>query len=55
MSNGKTFIKITNRDVYEKLESIEKGLGKIKGTLLWHSWAISLLAAIVVAVAAAAR
>ena len=28
-ANGDTFIRVTNRDIYTKLESIEKRIGKI--------------------------
>ena len=42
----KTFIRVTNKDIYNKLESIEKHLNKLNGKVLWHTWAIGVLLAL---------
>lgn len=46
---GKTFIKITNKDIYNKLESIDNHLNKLNGKVLWHTWAIGILVIIIAA------
>ena len=38
----KTFIRITNKDIYEKLEDIGEKVSKINGTVKWHTLAISV-------------
>ena len=38
---SKTFIKVTNQDVYNKLISIDHKLDKINGVVGWHSKAIA--------------
>ena len=47
---SKTFYRVTNKDIYDKLGSIEKYLGKLKGTTRWHSWAIGFIVLILTAV-----
>ena len=47
---SKTFYRITNKDIYEKLESIEKHLSKLNGKVLWHTWAIGLLVLLIAAI-----
>ena len=36
-------MEITNRDVYNKLITIDKKIDKIKGTVSWHSKAIAAI------------
>ena len=40
MTKEKTFMKITNRDIYDKLEKIEVQCVKTNGTVRWHTKAI---------------
>ena len=47
---GKTFIKITNKDIYEKLTEIEKNISKVNGAVKFHTWAIGVLFVIIMAV-----
>ncbi len=35
--DDKTFLKITNRDIYEKLEAIDKKLDYTNGTVKFHT------------------
>lgn len=46
---SKTFIKITNKDIFEKLVGIEKHLGNLNGTTRVHSWAIGIIVLLIVA------
>jgi len=48
--SSKTFIKITNKDIYEKLTEIEKHIGKINGSVKFHTWAIGTLFVIIMAI-----
>ena len=47
MTPSKTFIKITNQMIYEKLEHIEECLGRDKAAIAWHNWAIGVLFALI--------
>ena len=47
---SKTFYRVTNKDIYDKLGSIEKSLGKLKGVTRWHTWAIGFIVLILTAV-----
>lgn len=38
MSTGKTFIRITNKDIYDKLENIEKQVMKTNGNVRLNRW-----------------
>ena len=46
---AKTFIKITNADVYKKLCEIDAKVSHINGTIKWHSWAIGIIIVIICA------
>jgi len=46
---SKTFIKITNRDIFEKLGGIEKHLEKLNVKSAVHSWAIGIIVLLIVA------
>jgi hypothetical protein len=46
----KTFIKITNADVYEKLISIDHKIDQMKGTVSWHTKAIAAIIIILVTI-----
>lgn len=39
----KTFIRITNKDIFEQLEGISRALYKINGKVQWHGRAIGLI------------
>ena len=41
--NNRTFVRITNKDIYDKLMNVEKHVIKSNGTLEWHSKAIYAL------------
>ena len=43
MTDSKTFVKITNKQIYDKLNSIDQKVGNMKGTLTYHNWAIGLI------------
>ena len=49
MTDSKTFIKITNRDIYRKLCGIEAKFNSIKGTINYHNWAIGFIVLILIA------
>jgi len=49
---SKCFIKITNQMIYDKLEIIISDINKIKTRIGWHTWAISALFALVIAILA---
>jgi len=40
MTKEKTFMKITNRDIYNKLDRIETQTTRTNGTVRWHTKAI---------------
>ncbi len=44
---SKTFIRITNRDIFNKLTSIESHVNKINGKVRWHTWAIGFIVIII--------
>jgi len=46
----KTFVKVTNRDIYEMLTTIDQKLSKLNGTTKWHTWAIGVLLLLIVAI-----
>lgn len=39
----KTFVRITNKNIYDKLETMDRFLSKLNGKVLWHTWAIGVL------------
>jgi len=45
---SKTFIKISNEQVYAKLCNIEEKVDNINGTIRWHSKAIGAIIVIIV-------
>lgn len=47
--SGKTFVRITNKDIFDKVEELVKSINKINGTVKVHSWAIGILVLIIVA------
>lgn len=47
---NKVFYRITNKDIYDKLTSIDDKLNRHRGILKWHSWAIGIMLAIIIAV-----
>ena len=47
---SKTFYRITNKDIYDKVESIDKHLAKLNGRTTKNSYAIWILVVIMVAV-----
>lgn len=49
MGRSRTFIKITNKDVFDKLETIERDINIIGGKVLWHTWAIGVIVIILAA------
>jgi len=50
MPNGKTFIRITNKDIYEKLEEVEKHVLKTNGQVQVNKWVGRTALGLVVAV-----
>ncbi len=52
MANDKTFIRITNKDIYRKLETIEKKVNKTNGKVRFHTWAIGFIVLIIMAIIA---
>ena len=48
--NNPTFIKVTNRDIYDKLSVLDDKITRMNGTLKWHTWAISVIVLILVAI-----
>jgi len=53
MSN-KTFIRVTNQMIYERLETIDNKISNLNGTTKWHTWAISMIILILAALISAA-
>ncbi len=49
MSN-KTFVRITNKDIYDKLEIIEGRLGKLTGKVKLNTAVIGIIVLILVAI-----
>jgi len=47
--NGKTFKRITNDMIYDRIVLMDKKLSKIKGVVRWHTWAISFIVLILTA------
>ena len=43
VTNNKTFVRITNKDVYKKLVEIDHKIDTIRGTVSWHSKAIAVI------------
>lgn len=50
MTGDKTFIRITNKDIYDKLSVIEKNVSSMNGKIKFHTWAISFTVLILVAI-----
>ena len=50
MSGDNTFVRITNKMIYEKLEVIEARLGKLTGKVKLNSAVIGLIILILVAI-----
>ena len=50
----KTFLRITNKMIYEKIETIDTHLDKLNGKVLWHTWAIGFIVLILAALVKAA-
>jgi len=44
--NGKTFKRITNDMIYDRIVKMDKKLSRINGTARWHTWAISFIVVI---------
>ena len=43
MTDSKTFVKITNKQIYDKLNSIDQKVSNMSGTITYHTWAIGLI------------
>ena len=43
MTDSKTFVKITNKQIYDKLNSIDQKVSNMRGTVTYHTWAIGLI------------
>ena len=47
---GKTFYKVTNVDIYNKLVSIENKLSGHESAITWHTWALGVLLALILGI-----